>query len=104
MKLSQLRRIIQEEIYRALNESVVPWKEWIKAFELAIENAGYEMQNDLPVYHFDTTNANGDDERIDVAIHEMWKKGMDPQDVVSILEDPTSFWEEWDVQPERENH
>lgn len=87
IKLSKLKTMIRESMS-------LSWDEWLDELEIAMQDAGYDSQSDLPAYDF----VSSDDERIDDGIQKMYDNGLSPSQAISELEDRDEFWSKWAIE------
>lgn len=92
--IRSLKNIIKEMIGDDIGGPTLEWGDWLTQFEEAVSNAGYDVQSDLPVYDF-ISSEGSDAEAVDDAIHTMWKEGLDPATAVAMMEDRDAFWEKY---------
>jgi len=63
------------------------WAEWLTLFQGALENAGYDMESDLPAYDFVSSEDEDFQARIDGAKLRMFQACWTPEEAVESLID-----------------
>lgn len=83
------------EIKRLVREvSGHDWNAWLPAFESAHKAAGFELQADLPVYDW-ISSEGASAEQVEDGIHAMFKAGLTPDRAVEEMMDADGFFDKW---------